>query len=123
MLAGKPEGEIENDAGIKARFAHAEKASQNGKLSYRLYKSGQDGDNPPTDENPCNPLSGTDLVHDDVAGYFKEEVGYEKNPGNHPKGTGADAQFLVHLQGGKSHINPVQHGYRSEEHTSELQSR
>src|SRR5215813_6828270 len=64
-------------------------------------------DDSPTDQYPGDPNTRTDFVHQQVAGYFKNEVAKEEDSRDQSKLLAADSQFLVHGQSGESNIDSV----------------
>jgi hypothetical protein len=63
-------------------------------------------------QTPCS-----DLMQQEIAGNFKDDIADEENPGYEPKLLARDSQFLVHRQGGKPNIDAVdkRHDVKNEE--------
>ena len=62
----------------------------------------------PGDHDASDPDSRPDLLHDQVARYLEDEVPDEEDPRPETINRVAKAQILVHLQGRKPDVDPVQ---------------
>src|SRR5438270_3407966 len=65
-------------------------------------------DDSPGHENARDPHACADPVQQQVAWDFKDKIADEKNAGEQAELLRADAEILIHGQGGETYIDPVQ---------------
>jgi hypothetical protein len=107
LLLTKPIGQIQNDSRKKRSFGYSEQKTNDVKLSDALHETGGHSHNAPTEQNSGDPDARPDLMQQEIARNFKDDIADEENPGYEPKLPTGDSQFLVHRQGGKPNIDAV----------------
>jgi len=70
-------------------------------------KAGQHRHNSPANQYSGDPDSRPDLVQQEVAGDFKEEVAEKENPEEQSVLLATDGQLFVHRQRRKSNVVPI----------------
>ena len=111
LLFTKPIGQVQDDSREKPSFGHSKQKTNDVKLSDALHETGGHCHNAPAEQNAGDPDARPDLVQQEIAGNFKEDIADEENPGYEPELLASDSQFLVHRQGGKRDVDPVDKGH------------
>src|SRR6266568_6211345 len=75
-----------------------------------VHEAGQRGQNSPGYQDAGNPDASPNLVQQQIAGNFKEEIAKKENPYQQSELLARDGQFLVHRQRRKTNIDPVEKG-------------
>src|SRR5712692_8241973 len=111
LLLTKPIGQIQNDSRKKPSFGYSEQKTNDVKLSDALHETGGHSHNAPAEQNAGDPDACSDLMQQEIARNFKDDIADEENPGYEPKLLAGDSQFLVHRQGGKPNVDAVEKGH------------
>ena len=110
-VGGEPVGEVEDHAGEEAGFGDAEQAgawcrTRPGRADER----GAAGDDAPGDEDAADPDARADLVQDEVAGDFEEEVAEEEDAGAEAVDALRELEVAEHLQLGEADVDAIDVG-------------
>ena len=107
-VCGKPESEIENDAGEEPRFTDAQQKSHDVKLHRRLDEHERRRDHAPDHQNACDPDARAHSVENQIAGNLEKEIADEKHPRAKAVYRFAEAQVRRHLQLRITHIHAIE---------------
>src|ERR1700748_544569 len=110
MIAGEPVGEIEDDAGEEYGLGQAPEEAHDRKARQTRHHRRQPGEDAPGDHDPGNPDSGADLLQDDVARHFEDEIAPEKHADGKAEVTGRQAEGAAHGEAGETDIDAVDIG-------------
>ncbi|MCY1429775.1 hypothetical protein D9M71_457050 [compost metagenome] len=115
-IGRKPVGQVQQQTRRKTRFGNAKQKAQGIELPRGFDEGEQGGDDAPGDHDASDPDPRTDLVQDDVAGNFAEEIADEKHARAQSVNRFAERQIVHHLQFGKTDVDPIQIGAQVAQH-------
>jgi hypothetical protein len=75
-----------------------------------LHESGRDGDDAPGHEDPGDPASCADFLHQEVAGNLKDEVPEGEQTGDQAELSWRDSEIIIHLQRREADVRAVDEG-------------
>jgi hypothetical protein len=76
-------------------------------MGSRSGETHEHSDDSPTDQYAGNPNTRSNSVHEQVAGYFKNEIAEEEDPRDQSKLLTGHSQFVVHCQSGEPNIDSI----------------
>ena len=92
----------------KACLGHAEDESHRQEALWPLDPSHHTGAQAPSEQNPGDPHAGADANQHQVAGNLEDAVSDEENARSQSIGIRTQLDLLVHGQGGKADVDPVE---------------
>jgi hypothetical protein len=114
-VAGRePVGQIQHHAGEEARLDHAQDEAQHIEHGGRGHIGHGHGGRAPEDGDARQRLACADLLQQQVAGHFEQEVADEEDAGAQAVDSLAELQVLQHLQLGEADVDAVYPGQDKE---------
>ena len=114
-VAGRePVGQIQHHAGEEARLDHAQDEAQHIEHGGRGHIGHGHGGSTPEDGDARQRLACADLLQQQVAGHFEQEVADEEDAGAQAVDGLAELQVLQHLQLGEADVDAVYPGQDKE---------
>ena len=107
---GVPVGEVEDDAGEKARLERAQQKAGHVELHGRGDPGHGGGDDAPDHHDAHQGLAGADFLQQQVAGHFKQKVANEEQARAKAVGGVAKIQRLLHLDLRVANVDAVEVG-------------
>src|SRR3954468_378478 len=98
MVGWKPVCEIQHDAGEEARLRNTEEKADDAKAGCPGNSRGEAGEDTPTNHDPGDPDTRTDLFHNHVAGHLEDEISPIEGAKGKTVFRGRDAKVAAHRQ-------------------------
>ncbi len=107
---GKPVGQIQDDAGKEAGLRRAEQEAHHQETGRAGHEDHADRHDAPRHHDPRNPAPRADLLHDQVAGHFEEEIAPEEQSRAEPVDVGRQTNIFIHGQRREADIDAIDVG-------------
>src|SRR5204862_1066319 len=92
----------------ESRFGDAKQEAEDVEGEHAVYEHHRRGDDSPGHEDPRHPDARTDALHDEIAGYFENEISDEENSRSQSEYLRIEVQCLIELKRRKSDVDPIQ---------------
>src|SRR5215469_15643619 len=106
----KPVRQVEQDSRKVSGFSHPEQKPHHVQVGGSLHEASQHCHDSPANQYPRNPDPRSDLVHQKIAGYLKNEITPKEYSRQESELLACDSQVLVHRQRREANIDPVEEG-------------
>src|SRR5262245_24981415 len=104
----EPVGKIEDHAGKEAGLGEAQGKPQDDEADRPLGENKSGRHQAPTDHDAPDPAARADLLEDQIARHFENEITPKKGAGTEPEDIRAEPEFLVHGQRGEPDIHTIE---------------
>lgn len=108
LFTVEPVGQVQHHARKQTGLGNAQQQAQHVERRLALHKGHGRRDQAPGHHDPRDPEPRADLVHDQVAGDFRQRIRQEKQPRAQPVRRGGNAQVDVQVMLGQGDVGAVQ---------------
>src|SRR5580704_14356655 len=110
LALGKPVGQVQSNPGEIARLRQPQKKPHDVQLMHRVHEARQHRQHSPGNQDSGDPNPRSNLVQQQIAGNFEEEVAEKENPEDQSVLLAGNGQFLIHRQRGKPDVHAIEKG-------------
>jgi len=106
-LLSKPVTEVQDDSGEVAGFGYSQQKTNQVELMQFVNQASATRQHSPPQQNAGDPDARADLMEQQIAGNFQDDIAQEENARREAKLSGGDTQLAVHGEGREPDVDAV----------------